>query len=63
MLIKTKIGKILPNMRAPNPVEYTQQEYYCEGCSEVFKEETKFHKPKKMFLCGKCFLKADKSET
>ena len=60
MLIKTKIGKILPITKSPKPAEYTQQEYYCEGCSEVFKEETKFHKPKKMFLCGKCFLKADK---
>ena len=62
MRLKTKIGKILPNRLNAKPIEYSQQEYYCEWCNEVLQEETKFHKPKKMFLCTKCFLKANKNE-
>ena len=42
--------------------EYVQDEYFCEWCNIVLKQETVFHKKIKLFLCEKCFTKADKGE-
>jgi transcription initiation factor TFIIIB Brf1 subunit/transcription initiation factor TFIIB len=42
--------------------EYEQEEYFCEWCNLVTKEETIYHKKKKLFLCDECTIKADKGE-
>jgi hypothetical protein len=42
--------------------EYEQDEYFCEWCDIVTKEETIYHKKKKLFLCDECTIKADKGE-
>lgn len=42
--------------------EYEQEEYFCEWCDLVTKEETIYHKKKKLFLCDECTIKADKDE-
>ena len=42
--------------------EYEQEEYFCEWCNLVTKEETIYHKIKKLFLCDECTTKADRNE-
>ena len=44
------------------PQKYIQGEYLCEWCNLVTKDETIYHKKKKLFLCDKCTIKADKDE-
>ena len=44
------------------PQEYTQDEYFCEWCDIVTKEETIYHKKKNLFLCDECTSKAYKGE-
>ena len=45
--------------KAPN---YIQEEYFCEWCNLVTKDETVYHKKKKLFLCDECTIKPDKGE-
>jgi hypothetical protein len=42
--------------------QYIQEEYFCEWCNLVTKEETVYHKKKKLFLCDECTIKANKDE-
>ena len=42
--------------------EYEQEEYFCEWCNLVTKEETIYHKGKNLFLCDECTTKADRNE-
>jgi len=42
--------------------KYIQEEYFCEWCNLVTKEETIYHKKKKLFLCDECTIKANKDD-
>ena len=44
------------------PPKYIQDEYFCEWCDLVTKDETIYHKKKKLFLCDECTIKANKGE-
>ena len=44
------------------PPEYIQNEYFCEWCDLVTKDETIYHKKKNLFLCDECTIKANKGE-
>ena len=38
----------------PKPVEYTQEEYYCERCAHSFEEETIYNMIVGLYVCSKC---------
>tara|TARA_R100000008_G_C3456435_1_gene101965 strand:- start:260 stop:457 length:198 start_codon:yes stop_codon:yes gene_type:complete len=57
-----KMGKLVSHQPKQEEKEYEQEEYFCEWCDLVTKEETIYHKKKKLFLCGECTTKADKGE-
>ena len=38
----------------PKPVEYTQEEYYCERCDLSFAEETLYNLIIGLYVCTKC---------
>ena len=57
-----KMGRLVSAPPKEEPKKYEQQEYFCEWCDLVTKEETIYHKKKKLFLCGECTTKADKGE-
>ena len=47
-----KMGKLVSHQPKQEEKEYEQEEYFCEWCDLVTKEETIYHKKKKLFLCG-----------
>ena len=38
----------------PKPVEYKQEEFYCEKCWNSFKEETIYNTWVGLYICTKC---------
>lgn len=52
-MMEGRIMGIGPPAR-PKPVEYTQEEYYCERCAHSFEEETIYNMIVGLYVCSKC---------
>jgi len=44
----------------PEPTKYTQEEYYCERCDKILKEETIYNTRVGLYICDKCKLEVQK---
>ena len=47
----------------PQPVEYTQEEFYCEKCQQSFEDETVYNVLVGLFICKTCKIKVEKDGT
>jgi hypothetical protein len=47
----------------PQPVEYTQEEFYCEKCQQSFEDETEYNVLVGLFICKTCKIKVEKDGT
>ena len=45
----------------PVPVEYTQEEYYCEKCEKSFEEETIYNLMVGLYICRTCKIEVEKN--
>jgi CRISPR/Cas system-associated protein Cas10 (large subunit of type III CRISPR-Cas system) len=53
MLINRKLGGFMAN-KPKKEENYVQEEYYCEMCGRVSKEETELNEKTNKFLCEGC---------